>query len=55
MQMTMEHIFGKEQPKSKVAIDETKTKMISGRICKVYASGLYDNEREGATYKKNKY
>ena len=37
----------------KVAFEETKTKVISARICKVDASGsLYVNEREGAIYKK---
>ena len=37
----------------KIAFDETKTKVISARICKVDASGsLYVNEREGAIYKK---
>ena len=40
----------------KVAFDETKTKAISARICKVDSSGsLYVNVRGGATYKKNKY
>ena len=62
VRMTMEHIFGKEQSKKifKVAFGETKTKVISARVCKVDASGsLHVNEREterkGATYKKNKY
>ena len=37
----------------KVAFEETKTKVITARICKVDASGsLYVNEREGAIYKK---
>ena len=39
----------------KVAFDESKTKAISAKICKVDASdSLYVNEREGAIYKKNK-
>ena len=49
VRMTMEHIFGKEQSKKifKVAFGETKTKVISARVCKVDASGsLHVNERE---------
>ena len=53
--MTIEHIFGKEQPTKifKVAFDETKTKVISARTCKVDTSGsLYVNERGVPPIKK---
>ena len=46
--MKMEHIFGKEQPKRifKVALDETKTKMISAEFAKMIRVVIYMLTRE---------
>ena len=40
--MAIEHIFGRNSQKIfKVAFDETKTKVISARICKVDLDGSF--------------